>query len=73
MAAFIALAAVAVSAQESDGVRGPVVGTVGYDFTLSQIPVSTPIRVMRAVEVENRFQGTIAWLIAAPFAPADAG
>ena len=37
-------------------------GTVGYTFTVGQIPVSTTVKVLREVEVENRFQGTIGWL-----------
>jgi hypothetical protein len=34
-------------------------GTIGYNFTVGQTPVSTRIKVMREVETENRFRGTI--------------
>jgi len=34
-------------------------GTVGYNFTVAGTPVSTRIKVLREVEVENRFRGTI--------------
>jgi hypothetical protein len=34
-------------------------GTVAYNFTVGQTPVSTRIRVLREVETENRFRGTI--------------
>jgi hypothetical protein len=34
--------------------------TVGYDFTIGGTPVSTRVKVLREVDVENRPQGTIA-------------
>jgi hypothetical protein len=37
-------------------------GTVGYDFQVGQIPISTRLKVLREVDVENRFQGTIGFL-----------
>jgi hypothetical protein len=37
-------------------------GTFGYTFAVGQIPVSTRVKVLREVEVENRFQGTIGWV-----------
>jgi len=37
-------------------------GTVGYTFEVGKIPVSTRVKVLREVDVENRFQGTIGWL-----------
>ena len=36
--------------------------TLGYTFTLGQTPISTRIKVLKEVEVENRFRGTIGWL-----------
>ena len=37
-------------------------GTVGYTFEVGKIPVSTRVKVLREVDVENRFQGTIGFL-----------
>jgi hypothetical protein len=37
-------------------------GTLGYTFLVGQTPVSTRIKVLREIEVENRFQGTIGLL-----------
>ena len=37
-------------------------GTVGYNFHVGQLPVSTRVKVLREVDVENRFQGTIGFL-----------
>jgi hypothetical protein len=37
-------------------------GTVGYTFHVGQIPVSTRVKVMREVDVENRFKGTAGFL-----------
>ncbi|WP_246529226.1 SphA family protein [Microvirga zambiensis] len=34
-------------------------GTVGYDFTVAGTPVTTRIKVLREVDVENRPEGTI--------------
>ena len=34
-------------------------GTIGYNFTLGHTPISTRLKVLREVEVENRFRGTI--------------
>jgi hypothetical protein len=36
-------------------------GTVGYNFTVESLPISTRIKVLREVD-ENRFQGTIGFL-----------
>ena len=33
-------------------------GTVGYNFHVGQLPVSTRVKVLREVDVENRLQGT---------------
>jgi hypothetical protein len=37
-------------------------GTVGYTFTAGHTPISTRLKVLREVEVENRFQGTIGFV-----------
>jgi hypothetical protein len=37
-------------------------GAVGYNFTLGHTPISTRIRVLREVEVENRFSGAIGFV-----------
>jgi hypothetical protein len=37
-------------------------GTIGIDFEVGQIPVSTRAKLLREVEVENRFRGTISFL-----------
>lgn len=37
-------------------------GTIGYTFNLGDIPVSTRVKLMREVEVENRPQGTVGWV-----------
>jgi len=37
-------------------------GTLGYTFLVGHTPVSTRIKVLREIEVENRFQGTIGLL-----------
>jgi hypothetical protein len=37
-------------------------GTIGYTFTLGHTPISTRIKVLKEVEVEDRFRGTIGWL-----------
>lgn len=37
-------------------------GTIGYTFEVGRIPVSTRLKVLREVEVERRFQGTITWI-----------
>jgi hypothetical protein len=37
-------------------------GTLGYTFHVGHIPVSTRVKVLREVDVENRFQGTIGYL-----------
>ncbi|RDI57183.1 hypothetical protein DES45_107100 [Microvirga subterranea] len=34
-------------------------GTVGYNFLIGQTPVSTRIKVLREVETDNRFKGTV--------------
>lgn len=34
-------------------------GAIGYDFEVAGLPISTRLRVMREVEVENRARGTI--------------
>jgi len=37
-------------------------GTVGYNFLVGQTPISTRIKVLREVETDNRFKGTIGLL-----------
>jgi hypothetical protein len=37
-------------------------GTVGYTFLLGQLPISTRVKVLREVDVENRFEGTIGFV-----------
>jgi hypothetical protein len=37
-------------------------GGLGYNFTLGHTPVSTKVKVLREVDVENRPQGTIGWV-----------
>ena len=37
-------------------------GTLGYNFILGQTPVSTRLKVLQEVEVENRFRGTIGFV-----------
>ena len=37
-------------------------GTIGYNFLVGQTPVSTRVKVLREVETENRFRGTIGLL-----------
>ena len=37
-------------------------GTIGYNFTLGHTPISTRLKVLREVEVENRFRGTIGFV-----------
>jgi hypothetical protein len=36
--------------------------TAGYTFKLGETPIATRIKVLREVEVENRFQGTVAFV-----------
>ena len=35
---------------------------IRYDFTLGHTPISTKIKLLKEVEVENRPQGSIGWL-----------
>jgi hypothetical protein len=59
-----------ISGDSGDGNRiGPfkgrvtaVGGTAGYTFALGNIPIATRLKVLREVDVENRFQGTIGFL-----------
>jgi hypothetical protein len=37
-------------------------GTVGFTLTVGHTPISTRLKVLREVEVENRFQGTIGFV-----------
>jgi hypothetical protein len=37
-------------------------GTLGYNFTIGQTPVSTRVKLLKEIDVENRFKGTIGWL-----------
>ena len=37
-------------------------GTLGYTFEVGKIPISTRLKVLREVDVENRFEGTIGFL-----------
>lgn len=37
-------------------------GTIGYTFEVGKIPVSTRVKVLREVDVENRLNGTIGFL-----------
>lgn len=37
-------------------------GTISYNFLIGQVPVSTRIKVLREVETDNRFKGTIGLL-----------
>jgi hypothetical protein len=37
-------------------------GMLGYTFTLGQTPISTKIKLLKEVDVENRPHGTIGWL-----------
>jgi hypothetical protein len=40
--------------------RVAAVGALGYNVHIGHLPVSARVKVLREVEVENRFQGTIA-------------
>jgi hypothetical protein len=59
-----------VTGDRGEGARlGPYKGRVtavggglGYTFTLGHTPVSTRVKVLREVDVENRPQGTIGWV-----------
>ena len=43
--------------------RATVVGgMLGYDFLLGHTPISTKIKLLKEVDVENRPQGTIGWV-----------
>jgi len=42
-----------------EGRTTAVGGTIGYNFSVAGTPVSTRIKVLREVEAENRFRGTI--------------
>lgn len=37
-------------------------GTIGYTFNLGDLPVSTRVKLMREIEVENRPRGTLGWV-----------